>query len=179
MSDKASYRKGFLAAEFVSLDYRISAEVNLRSGPIIEILNDKMSEILRLENVYISPIHDPATLKGNYTVGQLFKHNLTMVIVNREEDAYPRRLSQSPTTTPATFKVFMTVSGFEIRGGLRLENAIDIDRTIIHGVDRFIAVYGATATVTSNPEIFFTGGAILVNRTEIGIFCVEKSTENK
>jgi hypothetical protein len=176
MTDKASYRKGYLTAEFVSLSYRISAEVNLRNGPLIEVLNDKISEIMRLENTYISPIQDPATLKGHYPIGQLFKKNLNYVLVNREEEAFPRRMAQVQNLPAPTFKVFLTIADFEIRGVLRIENAVDIDRLIVHGGDRFIPIYAATATVSNNPNIYFTGGAALVNRDGIGVFCVEKLT---
>jgi hypothetical protein len=68
----------------------------------------------------------------------------------------------------------MTVPGFEIRGGIRIELAVDVERLFIYGSERFVAVFDATATATTNPSVQFTGGAILVNRSQIGIFCMDK-----
>ena len=176
MTEKASYRKGFLAAEFIAHNYRLSGEFSTRTGALGDQLNDKMNEYARLENIYVSPITDPASLKGHYAAGQIQKSNLTMVVVTREEDAYPRRTTQMPAPGPAPFRAFITVPGFEMSGGVKLENLVEIDRLLIQSVERFITLYNATATVTTDPKIIFTGGGILINRQHIGIFCIEKNT---
>jgi hypothetical protein len=173
--NKASYRKGYLTAEFLSEDYRLSGEVSLRQGALLDMLNDAMTSFIRLENVYASPIVDPATIKGHYPIGQVRKDNLTMVVVASQEDAQTRRPLNWAQGTHVVFSVFITVPGFEIQGGLKIESAVDIERMFIYGSERFIVVYNATATVTTNPLIQFTGGAILLNRDQLGIFCIERS----
>ena len=46
----------------------------------------------------------------------------------------------------------------------------------MHGSDRFIPIYNATAVVTVNPAVKFSGGGILINREQIGIFCIDKNS---
>jgi hypothetical protein len=173
--NKATYRKGYLSAEFLSQDYRLSGEVSLRQGVLIDILNDAMTSYIRLENVYASPITEPATLKGHYPVGQVRKENLSMVVLANQEDAQSRRPAPWTQGGHVVFSVFITVPGFEIHGGLKIESAVDIERMFIYGSERFVVVYNATATVTTSPAIQFTGGAILVNRDQLGVFCMERS----
>ena len=62
-----------------------------------------------------------------------------------------------------------------IRRKARIESAVDVERTLMQGADRFITLFGAKATVTTNPAVEFEGGGILVNRDFMGIFCVDKS----
>jgi hypothetical protein len=173
--NKATYRKGYLSGEFLSQNYRLSGEVSLRQGAVLDMLNDAMTSYIRLENVYVSPIVDPATIKGHYPNGQIRKDNLTMVVLAGQEDALSRRPGQFAQGASVVFNVFITVPGFEIHGGLKIESAVDIERMFIYGSERFIVVYNATATVTTNPQVQFTGGAILVNRDQLGIFCLERN----
>ncbi len=172
--NKASYRKGYLTAEFLTQAYRLSGDVSLRQGVLIDLLNDTMTAYIRLENVYASPITDPATIQGSYPVGQVRKDNLSMVVVANADDAQPRRPGPWSQSAHVMFDAFITVPDFAIRGGLKIESAVDVERVFISGAERFIAVYDATATVVTNPAVQFTGGAILVNRDTLGIFCIER-----
>ncbi len=174
MLGKTSYRKGYLTAEFLSQTYRISGDASLRQGSLLDILNDMMTTFLRLENVYVSPITDPAEIKGNYPIGQVRKENLSMVVLTSQEDAQSRRPGSPNPLASIVFRIFITVPGFEVHGGLKYDTGVDVERVFVSGVDRFIPVYSATAVVTTNPVVQFTGGAILINRDEIGLFCVEK-----
>jgi hypothetical protein len=176
MLNKTSYRKGYLTADFLSQTYRISGDASLRQGPIVDVLNDVTTIYVRLENVYVSPITDPAIIKGNYPFGQVRKDNLTMVVLATPEEAQSRRPGASTKQLPVVYNMFITVPGFEVQGGVRIESAVDVDRLFVSSTERFIPVYNATATVTTNPRVQFTGGAILINRDQIGLFCIEKST---
>ena len=128
MMNKASYRKGYLTADFLSQTYRISADASLRTGALIDLLNETMTAFLRLENVYVSPITSPATLAGNYSVGQVRKDTLSMVVITREEDAVSKRPDAAPSTARGAINVFVTVPDFEIRGTLHIETAVDVER---------------------------------------------------
>jgi hypothetical protein len=176
MLNKTSYRKGYLTAEFLSQTYRISGEASLRQGSLLDVLNDVTTIYIRLENVYVSPITDPAIIKGNYPSGQLRKDNLTMVVLAAQEDAQSRRLAPAVKQLPAVYNLFITVPGFEVQGGVKIESAVDVDRMFVSGAERFIPIYNATAVVTTNPGVQFSGGAILINRDQVGLFCIEKST---
>ncbi len=179
MTDKVdkplSPRKGVLAAEFLSDSYRISCEISLKSQTLVDALNDKMSTFLRADNIYISPVSDPAVFKAQYSFGQVRKENISLVVLMREEDGVPRHsMYHSSPTTPMLYNLFATVTGFEVRGGLRITSPVDIDNMLMQSTDRFITIYRAMATATDHPDIQFTGGAILLNREKATIFCVDK-----
>ncbi len=171
----ANLRKAAVTADFLAQGHRISAEVTLRAGTLIDLLNDATTSYLRAENVYVSPITDPAALTANYTVGQIRKENLSMAVIGSPDQAISRRPGAYTHGGQVSFDTFMTVPGFEIRGGIRIELAVDVERLFIYGSDRFVAVFDAVATVTMNPTVQFTG-AILVNRAQIGVFCMNKRT---
>ncbi len=175
MSDKILTRKGFVSADFLTESYRISGEVALKNQPLVDMLNDKLTGFIRGENVYVSPVHDPATFTAQGGVGNLRKDRIGLVVLAREEDGQSRHsLYQTQTSQPTTFSLFATMPGFEVRGALRQTSLIDIENMLMQSVDRFITIFRATAKVTSNPELQFTGGAILLNRELATLFFVEK-----
>lgn len=169
----SSLRKVPITADFVAVGYRISAEVALRAGTLLDTLNDATISYLRVEHIYVSPITDPAALTANHSVGQIRKDNLSLVVTTPDQGV-SRRPGAYTQGGQVTFDTFMTLPGFEIRGGIRIELAVDVERLFIYGSDRFVAVFDAMATATMNPSVQFTGGAILVNRSQIGIFCMDK-----
>ncbi len=179
MSDKVLARKGYVSADFLSGTYRISGDVNLRGMTLVDGLNEKMSTFVRAENVYVSPIDDPAVFTAQYNLGQLRKENIGMVVLTREEDGVARHgLYNSMPTQPVLFNLFATLPGFEVRGGLRLTSMVDIENMLMQSIDRFITIYKATATVTNHPEIQFSGGAIVLNLELATLFCIEKAATN-
>ncbi len=176
--DKVIARKGVVAAEFLSSSYRISGEVVLKGQPVVDSMNDKMSNFIRAENIYVSPISDPAVLKAHYTFGQLRKENISMVVINREEDGASRHsIYHTQPNQPIIFSLFATVSGFEVRGGLKINSLTDVDNLLMQSVDRFITIYRATARAAENQAIEFSGGAILLNRESVNIVCVDKAVQ--
>lgn len=172
MTNKASFRKGFVAADFLSHNYRISGEVDISINPLADILNDALRSYLKLENVYISPIQAPADLKGHYKYGQLRKDNITMAVLHREEDGLPKRQSYGSYLSQVVHDVFVTVPGFEVRGLLTMSSTLDMEGLLVLSAERFIPISEAVATVSLAPDIQFRGGVILVNRDFVGIFCI-------
>ncbi len=174
MSDKASFRKGYVAADFLAHNYRISGEVSVRLNPIADVLNDPTRSYITVENVYISPIQNPADIKGNFRRGQLRKDNIIMVVLAREEDGLPKRQAYGSYISRVVHDVFLTVPGFEVRGSLTMSATLDLEGLLVLAAERFIPISSATATVTLSPSVKFRGGMILVNRDYIGIFCLVK-----
>jgi hypothetical protein len=81
----ASLRKVPITADFLAQGHRFSAEVILRAGPLIDMLNDATTSYLRVEHVYVSPITDPAALTASHTAGQIRKDNLSIVITTPDQ----------------------------------------------------------------------------------------------
>jgi len=176
MTDKISSRKGYIAAEFLNSTHRISGEVNLRNQPLVDTLNDTISTFVTGENIYISPIEEPATFIAQYPTGKLRKETISMVVVPREEDGLARHtIYHNATTQPITYNIFAVLPGFEVHGGVRLTAMLDVDNMLMQSIDRFITIYRATATVVNRPEVQFSGGAILLNRQQVTLFCIDKA----
>ncbi|MCZ7544865.1 MAG: hypothetical protein M5R40_15685 [Anaerolineae bacterium] len=172
MTDKATFRKGYVTADFLSHNYRISGEVDITVNPLADILNDALKSYVRVENVYISPIQNPADIKGHYRHGQLRKDNIALAVLYREEDGLPKRQSYGSYIGQVIHDVFLTVPGFEVRGLLAISATLDLEGVLVLSAERFIPISEAVATVSLAPDIKFQGGMILVNREYIGIFCI-------
>ena len=174
---EVSFRQGFVLADFLAHNYRISGEVNVRSRPLADTLNDVTTDYIEIENIYVSPIQDPADLKAHYQIGSLRKDNISKVILTRLEHG------MSKTTTYGSYigytlrPVFLTVPGFEVRGLLEVAPKINIRAFMATYAERFIPITEATATVTLNPNVRFQGGIILVNKQQVGVFCLSEEEE--
>ncbi len=180
MADKvvSLSRKGYLSADILTENYRISGDIPLKGQPLVDTLNDKLSSFIRVENIYISPVHDPTVFTAQYPVGNVRKDTVTAVILAREEDGIARHsIYQVKPDAPILFALFTVTKGFEIRGGLKQTSPTDIDNMLLQSVDSFITVFRATATLTARPEIQFNGGSVIINRTFTNIFCVEKASQ--
>ena len=174
MHGQASIRKGFVAGEFLTRTYRISGEVELAGNPMLDQLNDHMAQFLKLERLYISPLLDPATLTGHYEVGNMRKDNLGLVVVNQARDGLPLREGKYRGRDHAAREVLIVVSGFEVRGGVALHPTVNVNEFVRTTPENFIPVFDASATLAARRDIVFKGGAILVNRNRIEVFCVTK-----
>lgn len=175
MTDKLLLRKNILIAEFLSESYRVSGEVSVRDQPLVDQLNDKMSNFVKVENVYLSPLDNPSVFRAQSAIGHVRKDSLSLVVLPREEDGYARHtLYRNLGHAAIGFSLYAAILGFEVRGGLKVSSQVDVDTMLMQSVDRFITVYRATATLTSHPDMEFTGGAILLNRELATLFTVER-----
>jgi hypothetical protein len=177
VGEKASYREGYVAAEFLSHNYRISGEASVALNPLTDTLNDALHSYIKIENVYISPIQSPADIKGHFRHAQLRKDNITLVVLRREEDGLPKRQSYGSYLGQTIHDVFITVPGFELEGELAMSKTLDLEAVLVLSVERFIPISNAVATVSLAPEIQFQGGMILVNRDYIGAFCLTRKQD--
>jgi len=71
-------------------------------------------------------------------------------------------------------KVFVTVPSFEIQGHLRLSGKLDLRTVLTTGTDKFVSILDGQIKFSVRPDVTFTGGAILVNKSHVGAFWVEE-----
>lgn len=172
--DSQMFRRGFVTADFLAHNYRISGEVNVRARPLADSLNDATTDFIEIENVYVSPIQNPADIKASYGTGSLFKNSISMVVLVREEDGLSKATTYGSYLGHTLRSSFVTVPGFEVRGLLEMAPKTDIRAYMATYADRFLPITEATATVSLNPAIRFEGGMILVNKNTVGIFCLSE-----
>jgi hypothetical protein len=180
MTDKvvALSRKGYLSADILTENYRISGEIPLKGQPLVDTLNDKMSSFIKVENIYISPVHDPTVFTAQYPVGNVRKDTIAAIVLAREEDGLARHsIYQVKPDAPILFGLFTVLKGFEVRGGLKQASPADIDNMLLQSLDPFLTIFRATAKLTARPEISFSGGAMILNRLFANLYCIEKATD--
>jgi hypothetical protein len=172
MSIQASTRKqGYVSGDFLTPTYRISGEVALRGDPLLDQLNDHMAQFLTVERMFVSLLHDPASLIGNFSLGQVRKASLALVILKEQEDGLPHRRGQYLGRDHADRDMLVVTGGFEVRGKLRLHRSVNVIEFLRTTPEQFVPFFDATAVVASRREIVFQGGAVLVNRLLIEVFC--------
>ena len=170
--EHVSFRRGFVTVDFLTDEYRISGEVSTRLRPLADSLNDVTTDYLEIENVYVSPIQNPADIKAHYQYGSLAKENIVMVVLARLGDGLSRSASYGDYIGHIVSDVFLTLPGFEVRGSLETRGKIGLRDYLVMQAERFIPIAEATATVSLSPDIRFQGGMILVNKNHIGIICM-------
>ncbi|NDJ77994.1 MAG: hypothetical protein GYB65_17220 [Chloroflexi bacterium] len=174
MSAGASFRDGYVSADFLTRSYRISGDVRLRGEPLLDRLNDHMALFIELERMFVSPLLNPAVLTGNYDMGNVRKNILGMVVLAQADDALPRRRGQYEGRDHIARPVFIVTAGFEVRGDLRLHPTVDVANFIRTTPEQYIPIFDAEAVMTLESSVVYRGGALLVNREQIEVFSVEK-----
>ncbi|MBN1200379.1 MAG: hypothetical protein JXJ20_00855 [Anaerolineae bacterium] len=172
MDTQVTVRKGYVSGDFLTATYRISGEAALRGAMLLDQLNDQ-TLFVTLERIYISPLIDPVTLTGNYQTGNVRKDSLGLVILKQERDGLPRREGQYMGHNHVDSSVLIVAAGFEIKGAIRLHPSVDLENFIRTTPEHFIPLFNASATLTAHRGVEFQGGAILLNRNLIEVFCIE------
>jgi hypothetical protein len=164
----------WLVADFFTYRHRLSGRVDVRYNTLAAQLNDATTSFLVLEDAYVSNVEHPGEIVASYTASVFRKANITGVVVTRQEDGLLRQQSYGSYLGTYIRKIFITVPSFEITGYLRLSGKMDLRTVLTTGTDAFIPVLDGEMRSSIRPEIFFTGGAILVNKEHVGVFCMEE-----
>jgi hypothetical protein len=162
----------WLTVDFFVHCYRISGRLDVRKRKLADQLNDRTTAFLQLKDVYVSNIDHPAHITAGHPTSVLRKQNVTAVIVAQQGDGLPREQSYGSYLGAYLRRVFVTIPFFEIQGDLRLSGRLDLRAVLATGTDRFVPILGGRMTSSAHSDIVFTGGAILVNRDQVGAFWV-------
>jgi hypothetical protein len=167
----STIRGGLLAADFFTSDYRMSGHVETGNRRLADILSDRLSDFLLLEDIYVSRIHKPGEIVANYTTGSLIKDQITFVVLPTEADGLSKDHAY-PYLTRQMREVFLTVPSFEIRGSLKVVGKLNLQALLAIGTDKFMPLLNTTASLSLLPQVQFAGPVILVNKSSVELFCV-------
>jgi hypothetical protein len=167
----------WLVADFFVQDYRISGRVHVRYHKLAGQLNDQNTSFIQLQEVYISNVQRPAEIIANYMDSSLYKRNISAAVVNRREDGMLREHAYGSYLGGYVYKTFIVVPAFEITGYLRLSSKLDMRTVLTTGTDDFIILMDGQMTSSIRPDVTFSGGAILVNKSHIGALCASAAEE--
>jgi len=163
---------GLLPVDFFTRGYRISGHVSTRVNSVGDMLNDKLTSYLEVENVYVARISSPGDIIASYDHGELRKANLLFAIV-------PGKESLSRATRSVSYygkqllPVWISLPTFEIEGELQAAGmSFDLEAYLTQSTGDYLAVLNATARTALYPDVTFGGEAFLVNKQCIDVFCL-------
>jgi len=166
------YGKGFVAADFFTHTYRISARADTRKRSLADHLNDRLTSYLELYETFVSRLHKPSEIVTSYNLASLRKDGITFVVLAAEEETSERHAYGF--FAKQLYDVFLTVPSFEIRGRLKVIGKLDLHVLLVKGTERFISISNPVASPCLSPDITFTGGTVLVNKSRIELFCISE-----
>jgi len=165
-------RTTWLVAEFFTHSYRISGSVDVRSRKLADQLNDQSSDFLQLEDAYVSSIEHAADIIASHASSVLRKDKVIAVATSHPEEGLSRQQSYGSYLGTYLTEVFLLVPSFEIQGFLRLTGKMDLRRALTTAED-FATLLDGRMRASTDPDIEFTGGAILVNKSYVETFWVK------
>jgi hypothetical protein len=167
------YGRGFIAADFFTHTYRISARADTRKQSLANHLNDRLTSYLELHETFVSRLHKPSEIVASYNLASLRKDSITFVILAAEKETSERHVYGY--FAKQLYDVFLTVPSFEIRGKLQVTGKLDLHAFLVKGTEHFISISNPVASPCLFPDISFTGGTVLVNKSRIELFCISET----
>jgi hypothetical protein len=164
-------RSELLAADFFTAAYRISGHVAIGKRRLADMLSDRLSDFLSLQDIYVSRIHKPGEITAHYRTGSLIKSQINFVVLPTKADGLSKDHVYAALSRQIQ-PVFVTVPYFELQGVLNVVGKPDMQTLLATGIDQFVPLLNATATTAAPSQVQFSGPVILVNKSSIEIFCL-------
>jgi hypothetical protein len=166
------YGKGFVAADFFTHTYRVSARADTRKRSLADHLNDRLTSYLELHDTFVSRLHKPSEIVASHPLASLRKDGIAFVILAAEKETSERHAYGY--FAKQLYNVFLTVPSFEVRGKLQVTGKVDLHVLLVKGTENFISISDPVASPCLFPDITFTGGTVLVNKSRIELFCISE-----
>ena len=173
MSTQVSSRR--LNADIFADSHRLSTQMALRGRVLADVLNDTSTSYLELDIAYVSRIDHPGEILADYALSIVRKDRISFVVIASGLEMALKQ-NQATYVYRRQWPVFITVPYFEITGQVEAPANIDLRALMTTGVERFIPVYNATASLSINQSIKFSGELILINKTSIEVLCIGDKT---
>ncbi|HLF25185.1 MAG TPA: hypothetical protein VJG32_02515 [Anaerolineae bacterium] len=161
-----------LTVDFFSHSHRISTQFLIRARPLADTLNDHTLSYVDLDIAYVSRIDKPGELIADYTLSILRKENISFCLVAAQIEMAVKQLPSGQYFARRSRSVFCTVPSFEITGLIDVPGNVDLHKMMAIGVERFMPIYKAKATISLLQSVSFSGELILVNKERIQVLCL-------
>ena len=161
-----------LTVDFFSHNHRISTQFAVRGRALADTLNDHTLSYVDLDVAYVSRIDKPGELIADYSIALLRKENISFCVVASQIEMALKQVTPAQYFARRTRPVFCTVPSFEITGLIELPATFDLHKIMAVGVERFMPIYRATATISDLQAVNFSGELILVNKEAVEVLCV-------
>ncbi len=161
-----------LTVDFFSYSHRISTQFLIRGRPLADTLNDHTLSYIDLDIAYVSRIDKPGELIADYAVSLLRKENISFCLVASQIEMAVKAAPSAQYFSHRSRKVFCTVPSFEITGLIDVPSNVDLHKMMAIGVERFMPIYKATATISLLQSVEFSGELFLVNKEAVEVLCL-------
>jgi hypothetical protein len=161
-----------LTVDFVSHNHRISTQFAIRGRPLADTLNDHTVSYVDLDVAYVSRIDRPGELIADYPVALLRKENISFCVVAAQIEMAVKSVPSAGYFARRYRPIFCTVPSFEITGLVDVPANMALYQMMAIGVERFMPVWKATATISQLQSVTFSGELILLNKESVEVLCV-------
>ena len=164
-------RQTLLTADIFTSSHRFSAQINIGNRRLADVLNDRMTDFLSVQNVYVSRINAPGEIVGQYKKASLKKEHITFVVLPSESDGLSKEDNYN-AFSKSSQNVFMALPSFEVTGQLNIIGKFDLKAILAIGTTRFMPIFRGNAENAFFPNVKFSGPVIVVNKQAVAFFSV-------
>ncbi len=162
-----------VVADFFAHGYRLSGTFDARQRSFGDAIYDRTTDYLKVENVYISSIGNPAEINISRPCAIIAKNEVSFVLIMDENDALRRDQKYGSYLPPQIIPVLISLPFFELKGHLRIPGRLEPRTLLSSQTESFLTLLNVTARTTFDSAISFAGAAALVNKTKIGFLGLE------
>jgi hypothetical protein len=155
-------------AEFFTTTHRLLARVQTGARPLSDLLNDRSQSFLLVFQVQVFPLLLVAKSGIRAPEAYLSKESLSLVIMPAREARSPERSRYAVVER----RVLATLPQFEVEGRFLGPLRSDLWTFSPATLDPFVVLMGATARIAAQPDMTFSGEAILISRARLESLCL-------
>ena len=177
MTERGSARNT-LNVEFFTPTHRITGQVDVGGPGLVGYLNDPLTSIFPVRNVYVSRLIEPAKIIGHFDEAWMLKANISLGLVARREDLGPQGFFRPGSGKILGTSVLITTQLYEVQATTEHVARLDPDAILVGGqtgASRFTVMYNVTVVPVPYPNVTpFTANAMFINRNHITGMYVSK-----
>lgn len=169
MADRPLRTPRLIAADIFTTSYRMSGKVAAPLTGLIGHLNNPTTSFVDVEDVYLSPIHQPGRIAAHYNVARLVKANMAAVLLTRRDDVGPVALARGGYTRLVSTPALVGSGIYELQGLLESPGKFDFDVALVEGAGLFFALYDVNLSAVQYEDARFHGAACLINKSRVDL----------
>lgn len=157
--------------ELITHEHRFKATVYTRGQRLLDILNDRTTDYLSINDVEVYRYSAPNDCVATFSEAIIRKEDLQLAIITGEKHEAPtRRLFGFVQKIP--YHVFLTVPGYEVRGKIHLtrEQKAESVAVLSRETGTFFPITSATASQAWTGEDLLSTPVIMVNKRSLSLF---------
>lgn len=157
------------AAILMTASHRVVGRIGTVGQRLSDILNNKLNTCLKVYSAEIFRHTDTDIPLARFPAITMPKATIDLVLLNEGVHEAPTKRLYGYVQKDV-YPTFLTVSGFEVRGGIHFTTPQKPDIFLTDTITTFVPVTQATVVSSSAPHCSWTTPVVFVPRTSIVIF---------